>query len=654
MSAPDYSVARGMSEASLSHSAALSRGRLGSLAGTSGFAAVLAVVAVGGTGASSGGYFPTSWGWPALGLAWAAAIALLLRSEADAALLDVAFVGLLGLFAGWIWVSAVWSESPSNSVLEGERALVAVTGVAAGLLFASRKAVPQLLGGVAVAITAIAAYGLMTRLFPTHVGTFDSVAEYRLEAPLGYWNALGIFSTIGALLCFGFAARARTCLVRALAGAALAVLLPTLYFTFSRGSWIALGIGLGAAILLDPRRLQLLAALGLLAAVPALEVWLGSRRDALTHERADLSAAAHDGRRYALVVLAAALVTAGLAVVVAMLERRVTVGRVPPVAGGFAVAGGVIVALALIGARYGGPERIADRTWNSFKAPPAPSTGNLNERLFSFSGNGRVDIWTNAWRDHETHSVLGSGAGTYQEYWYSHRFSDYQVRDAHSLYLETLAELGPVGLALIVLALLVPVGGAVLARAHPLIPGAFGAYVAYVVHAGVDWDWEMTAVTLAALFVGIALVAGARGREPRPIRSWLRAVLVASAVAVAGLAFVVLVGNLKLARAHAAADRRDWASAAAHARSASDWAPWSAQALKALGEAQLHEGDDARAAARFREALSKDRQNADLWYDLHLATTGPPSDRAFARAVRLNPFGFDEVDRRAVLGRGTG
>jgi O-antigen ligase len=607
-----------------------------------------------GVAAASGGYFPTSWGWAALAMGWVAALALLLRRELDAGVLDGAFFGLLALFVGWIWASASWSHGASSSFLEGERALVALAGVAAALLLVSRRTVPQLLGGVAAGITLIAGYGLATRLFPERFGTFDPIALYRLQEPIGYWNALGIFSAIGVLLCLSFATRAATYLGRALAAGALAILLPTIYFTYSRGSWLALGIGLAAAIVLDPRRVQLTVGLAFLAPVPALEVWLGSRRDALTTQRSDLSAAVHDGKRYAVVVLVAALVSAAIAVLVGLAERRVAVPRV------IRVAYGGVLALVLVGAvvgglaRYGSPTHIAERSWSSFKAPPGISGGNLNGRLFSLSGNGRVDLWRAAWHDYQANSVLGSGAGTYQQWWYEHRPYDSEAKDAHSLYFETLGELGPPGLALLGLALLVPVAGAVLARGQPLVPLALGAYVAYLAHAAVDWDWEVTAVTLVALVTGAALVAAARSHRPRPPAAWLRGGLAAGALAIAALSLVVLVGNLKLARAqHAAADK-NWAKAAAEARSAADWAPWSARPLKVLGEVRLHEGRTRPAAATFREALDKDPHNSDLWYDLYLATEGTVADRAFATAVRLNPYGFDEHDRRAVLGRSSG
>src|SRR6266508_1361348 len=85
------------------------------------------------------------------------------------------------------------------------------------------------------------------------------------------------------------------------------------------------------------------------------------------------------------------------------------------------------------------------------------------------------------------------------------------VLDAHSLYLESLAELGPAGLALVLLAFGLPLA---LRRRDALSAAVLPAYLAYLVHAGLDWDWEMPAVTLFGLACGVALVAGS-GRRIR-------------------------------------------------------------------------------------------------------------------------------------------
>lgn len=125
------------------------------------------------------------------------------------------------------------------------------------------------------------------------------------------------------------------------------------------------------------------------------------------------------------------------------------------------------------------------------------------------SGQYRIQYWQVAWWDYRDHPWLGSGAGTYGGYWLRHRPVDVFVRTAHTLYLQALAELGPVGLALILIAILAPF--VVLFRRRDPVAGAAGAaYVAFVLHAGVDWDWELPAVTLAGVFCAAALLAAGR------------------------------------------------------------------------------------------------------------------------------------------------
>ena len=169
--------------------------------------------------------------------------------------------------------------------------------------------------------------------------------------------------------------------------------------------------------------------------------------------------------------------------------------------------------LVAVFVRYGDPITLADKAHDSFTAPPPAIENDIGERLFSFSGSYRVDLWDSAWRGYEEHPLLGLGAGGYEQHWLQDRPFEHKVRDAHSLYLETLAELGPVGLALLLLALGAPLAAAVAARRQPLASAAFAAYAAYLVHAGVDWDWELPALTLSALICASALLAMARREE---------------------------------------------------------------------------------------------------------------------------------------------
>jgi hypothetical protein len=71
----------------------------------------------------------------------------------------------------------------------------------------------------------------------------------------------------------GLAVHARTVPGRAAAAAVLAILLTTAYFTFSRGSALAIAAGLLAAIAFDRRRLTLLSAVALVALPSAAAVW---------------------------------------------------------------------------------------------------------------------------------------------------------------------------------------------------------------------------------------------------------------------------------------------------------------------------------------------------------------------------------------------
>jgi hypothetical protein len=631
-----------MSEALLSERAPFARRLASASAVESGVVAIGAALVVGGVAAAAGGYFPTSWGWTALALLWVTALALLLRGTVELGVPELVFFGSLTLFAGWTWLGTTWSESTPASFLEGQRALVYVAGSAAALLLVRRRTVPDLLAGVLTAITLICAYGLATRLFPNRIGSFDPVAIYRLEEPIGYWNALGIFAVMGVLLALGFAARGGRPATRALGAASLAILLPTVYFTYSRGSWVALGLGLVVAIAFERARLQLVTAFATAALAPAVTVAIASRSTALTHGTASVHAAVHDGARFAIVVIAAAVVSAGLTIALARAERSLH----PPgwVRVGYAalLVAIAVAAFAVAVARYGSPPTMARKAYDSFVAPGGPKTreGNLNQRLFTFSGNGRALLWHVAWRDYVAHPWFGSGPGTFEQEWYRHRPITLIVRDAHNLYIEQLAEVGPVGLGLLAIALAVPLAVAVRARARPLVGAALAAYVAFLVHAIVDWDWEVTAVTLTALLCGIALLAAAR--HDGASRSFAlpgRLVGVGVTAALAALAFVGLVGNLAVASSTHAASRQDWQKSAAQARRASDWAPWSSSALDLLGQAQLHQRNTRAAAMSFRSAVAKDPNRWDLWLDLYAATSGREADHAFRRAYELNPKG---------------
>jgi len=602
-----------------------------------------------GLGAANGGYFPTSWGWAILALAAVLVWSLAMRAVAWPTATEAAFLGgLLGL-ACWFAVSAAWGTA-SNSLDETLRAVLYVVGAASAFALVRRLATPALLAGALTGTTFVAAYALTTRLFPDRIGTFDSVAGYRLATPIGYWNALGLLCAIALLLSLALVASTASPVRAALAAAPAPILLATLYFTFSRGSWISLGIGLALALALDPRRLRLTATAAAIGLPAAIGVFVASRSSALTHLNSTVARAAHDGHRLALVLLVLVLVAAGLGAGLAMLRRRVSL---PASASRIYAIALVVLAVAGVTAglvELGGPSAAARRAWHSFAAPPPKTQTNLQSRLFSFSGNGRADLWTAAWHDAQAHPLLGSGAGSYEAYWLAHRTTPLQVKNAHSLYLETLAELGVVGLALLVLALGAPLVAAVRARRRPGVAIAAGAYVAYLAGAAVDWDWQITSVTLAALLVGVAILAAARPDEEREASPKLRYGALGVMLAIGAAGFVFLVGNMFLSRASTAASAGHWTVAARDAQRASSWLPWSTAPWQQLGEAQLAQGRTAAAQASFRTAIRKDSGDWNLWLDIARASAGKQQAAALARASKLDPLSPEIATFKSELG----
>ena len=237
----------------------------------------------------------------------------------------------------------------------------------------------------------------------------------------------------------------------------------------------------------------------------------------------------------------------------------------------------------------------------------------------------------------EREPVLGSGAGTYEQSWNELRPAAYKLRNAHSLYLETLSEVGPVGLVLLLAALAIPVLAAIRARRQPLVSATFGAYTAFVVHAGVDWDWELPAVTFVGLLCAATLLVAAREERGRPLSQATRVGVVVSSLAVAAFSVVGVVGNRALANGEAALDAGREALAAEHAREALRWAPWSAQAHRLLAEAQLAGGNAEAARDNLRQAIASDPRDWTLWFALAQTTSGPEGAHALAEARRLNP-----------------
>ena len=105
----------------------------------------------------------------------------------------------------------------------------------------------------------------------------------------------------------------------------------------------------------------------------------------------------------------------------------------PPATCAVAVAAAALVVLLNPIARF-----------EDFRALPADVDSPVadQQHLASISGNGRWQMWMSAIDAAQEDPLRGLGAGSYESWWLEHGQIQGFVQNAHSLYFETLAELG--------------------------------------------------------------------------------------------------------------------------------------------------------------------------------------------------------------------
>jgi tetratricopeptide (TPR) repeat protein len=247
----------------------------------------------------------------------------------------------------------------------------------------------------------------------------------------------------------------------------------------------------------------------------------------------------------------------------------------------------------------------------------------------------RRAYWSAALAEWVDRPLHGSGAGTWGRVWLERRDQAFPALDAHSLYFETLSELGPVALAALALLLGVPLLAAARAAGRPAVAAAAGGFVALVVHLSADWDWELPAVTAAGFLCAAALLRSARdpgaARIPRPA-----AAVAAGAVLV--LVVPLLAGNVLAARALESLRASDPAAAVRDARRAARLQPWAAEPWRIRAEAERALGDRAAAAGSVREAIDRDPDDVEVWRTAGRVLYGAARTAAEERVRELDPL----------------
>jgi O-antigen ligase len=450
----------------------------------------------------------------------------------------------------------------------------------------------------------------------------------RLDLPLGYANGSGMLAAVTLVLALGLTSDGPRW--RRVVGAGLAPPAATvLYLTLSRGAVLACMVGL--VVLAATGR----PAASLLRAAPAaLFVGLAVGA-ALLGSFGDRGVSVEEAGSLGVVgcfALAAALLTASPVGAPAIAVRA----RVPA----RAVAGVAAMLVAGIGA-------FAVHEVRDVRLQPVSEQG--APRIFSASTSYRSDYWRVAARMVDDAPIVGEGAGGFERVWLRERPGLVYVRDAHNLYLESIAEVGVVGLGALVVALLAPLAGFRRLVGEPVARAALAAYVALLAHAALDWDWEIPAVTVPTVLLAVALAKTGERGATRALTVAPRACLLAAALALGLAAVVVHAGNTAMDAAREALDRNDAVEAEREAARARRFAPWSAEPWRLLGDAEVAAGRVARGREHIRRSLSEDPDAWESWLALAFATDGPARARAVAAARALNPLApellvFDEAD----------
>jgi O-antigen ligase len=586
-------------------------------------------------------------------------------------------LGLLSAFAVWTALGITWSESAERSAAEAARVAAYLGVFVLALSVQGRDGLRRTANAVAAAIALIGVLALVSRLHPAWFPANDAArllepdVGNRLSYPVNYWNGLAALLAMGIPLVLGVALNARHLAIRALAVAAMPAMVLAAFYTFSRGGVVAIALAVVAFLALYPRRLATIPTLLLAGGGSALLVAAATQRDALENHVLTDAARTQGDELLAIVLLVCAGV--GLLQVAISLAARHRLGPRPTVSrrqgAGFA-AGAVVLIVALAWAT-GLPGQLTDR-WTDTDTVGA-------ERLGSASTEGRGEYWSSALEANATAPLTGIGPGTFEYWWARNSVPGFNfIRDAHSLYMETLAELGIIGFTLIVLTI-----GAVLAAglrgaltAHPerrsQLAGVVASCVAFAAFAGIDWVWEVPVLPVAFVLLAAALLGGwtastaktgeggATGPNPfapRPRRAVFR-------IGLAGLATLssIVIGlplasveEVRSSEERLASGELD--SALDAAERAESLQPYAATPKVQQAVVLERSGDLTGAAAAARDATSRESTNWRTWLLLaNLEAERRQSTAAldaYDEAHRLNPRSlvFQETTREEFASR---
>src|SRR6266511_1932136 len=518
---------------------------------------------------------------------------------------------LLALFVVDTFASVFWAPSAAAAFDEFNRVALYLGLFVLVALSVRRSDLGRWADGLALGLVATAVVALVSRLFPDlfsprGLPEFLPSSATRLSFPIGYWNGLGILMGMTVPLCLRYALTAPTALRRSLGVLPIPILVSVVYFTSSRG--------------------------GVATAVIGTVVFLAAPNRGWEALGAVLAAAAY------------------------LLGARLLAGRRAP----SPLVGRIVLGVALL-ALVGAVVALHPiRRFDDFKRIPGSASASndfVRSHLLSGNGSGRWQCWDAAVDEFETAPVAGRGAGSYEPWWAQHASFTYFLRNAHSLYLETLGELGLIGFLLIVSAFVAGIAMAVrrllraAPRERPTIAALTAVFVGFAFGASIDWVWQITAITAVAI-AALALVAAAETARPRPVATAgergersIRFAIGAAALIGGWLlicaAAIPWLASIKLADSQAAVRRGDGDAAFSAAADAKRIQPWAAAPYLQLALVDEASGELSAARGWIEKAIDRDSENWRLWLVAARLETKSgdvaTAERSLRRAASLNP-----------------
>ena len=569
----------------------------------------------------------------------------------------LAMCGLFGLalFAG---ISIAWALAPDLAWTEANRTALAFLALVLGITLGSiiPRSPERFATGLALATAPVIAWALLARCLPTVFGS--DYEPSRLQAPIGYWNALALVAVMavpGILWWAGRRGATTTDLLISSGG--LAVVLTALMLTYSRGGLLALILVLVIVLWMVPGRVAMLSVLIGGAVGALLPVIYGLTTDALT----DDALIAADRSDAGLGLLWRILLGVAIALLVGWLAMRLLGGGTLTRrrAGLVAMVLAGLVVVGAIGYTAAKPDEVGG--WISTRASEIAGTSgglaNNPGRLGSLDTNQRIDWWKEAAASVGESPIIGEGAGSFALVHLRERTNPedrLNVRQPHNLVLEVLSGMGIIGLALLA-ALVAGVAWAVVRARHrgapPTIALPLAIAAAFLLQSQLDWTWTVPALTTAAMAAGGILIASATPGPVAPGKALPRAAIAGGWV----LAPVLIISALMpwwsqqdIAAGNAAVAAGQPGVADSKASEAAALNPFSIQPWLLKARAAALRGDPVALRDAARKATEVQPDNPEGWTVLALALGDTRAGRAaWAHVLQLDPL---DAKARAALG----